>query len=289
MEWIAGFKEAFAGRQMRCVSQSICFTNGRSHASATVQEAAPYFFSGCPLHCIFCQNHSISSESTGNCYDESSLAKLYLSLQKNGACNINLVSPTPYLPTVARSLEIAKGMGLSIPIVYNSSGYEKEESLKSLSGLIEIYLPDFKFLSEELAHTVCQAKDYPRFARKSLDEMIRQTGSIEYEGGKLKRGVILRHLVLPGQTRDSIEILNLIYNTYGTDSLILSLMRQYTPMHKGKEIPPFHRRITSLEYERVVRKARELGFKHIFVQEKESATEEFVPDFFETKPVFLDK
>jgi len=237
------------------------------------------FFSGCQLRCVFCQNHEISSKLSGKELDCDSLSDLFLMLEQKGACNVNLVSATPYLQTVIPALEKAKLKGLSIPIVFNSGGYESVDSIKTLQGLVDVYLPDFKFYSSELSSSYAKASDYQERALECILEMVNQTGAPTFSENHLLRGVIIRHLVLPGSSDDSVKILELLSKELSSDSVILSLMRQYTPMFRAKEFPKLNRRITTLEYNRVVKAAEKFGFKSVYTQKAESVGVEYVPDF----------
>ncbi len=243
------------------------------------------FFSGCQLRCVFCQNHEISAKVTGKEMDASALADLFMQLEEKGACNINLVSPTPYLDTIIPALEKVKNAGLSIPVLFNSGGYESTGSLKKLDGLIDIYLPDFKFYSAEFANRYAKAKNYADRALESILEMFRQTGFPKFDDRRLKQGVIVRHLVLPGASADSVKILELLASHLPQNAIILSLMRQYTPMFHASEYPELSRTVTSLEYNRVIKAAQKLGFEDIYTQEAQSIGAEYVPDF----SVFFDE
>lgn len=237
------------------------------------------FFSGCQLKCVFCQNQKISRQICGKELDQNKLCKLFFSLEEQGACNINLVSPTPYLDTIIPALELAKKDGLSLPIVFNSGGYESTETLKRLRGLVDIYLPDFKFYSKDLSTRYAKVSDYTERCVEAIDEMLFQTGDALTKDNKLIKGTIVRHLVLPGCSSDSIKILQCLYEHFSGDRIILSLLRQYTPMVDTTEYPELSRAITSLEYSRVVKAAQELGFTNIYTQSKQSVGEEYIPDF----------
>lgn len=242
--------------------------------------AGAVFFSGCPLRCVFCQNHEISWNIRGEECDADALCETFLKLQEKGAACLDLVSPTPYLRTIVPALEKAKKSGLAIPVVYNTGSYEKAESLKILDGLVDIYLPDLKFYSSALSSRYAACRDYAEKAFTALDEMLRQAPRLVWkEPGKLGRGVIVRHLILPGQTNDSIALLSALAARAEPHSLILSLMRQYTPCHKAGEFPELNRKLTSLEYRKVVDRAFDLGFTNVYTQGKDSAGTELIPDF----------
>ena len=237
------------------------------------------FFSGCSLGCKFCQNREISGGKRGKEISVERLADIFLRLQEKGANNINLVTAGHYLPQTAAALGSAKTKGLEIPVVYNSSGYEKRESLKWLEGLIDVYLPDFKYMDCELSKQYSNAEDYPDTAKTALKAMVRQTGSAEFdERGLIKRGVIVRHLLLPGHVSDSKRVVEYLYNTYG-NQIYISLMNQYTPMPVMGQDPLLSRKVTAREYGRLVDYALSLGLENGFLQEGETAKESFIPAF----------
>ena len=238
------------------------------------------FFSGCNLRCVFCQNRDISREIVGKKYSEEELVSRMLELQNRGAHNINLVTSTPYAFFIAKTLEKAKKQGLSIPVVYNCGGYESVEALRALEGLVDIYLPDFKYFSEDLARSYSNAPSYARVAGEAIIEMYRQVGKLTLdEKGIAKRGLIVRHLVLPACREDSKAVLKYISEMLPASEVTLSLMRQYTPDFACDDVPKnLKRRLTSFEYEDVLSYALSLGFDG-FSQEKESAKKDFTPDF----------
>lgn len=237
------------------------------------------FFSGCNLRCIFCQNKDISREVVGKKYSEDELIAKMLELQERGAHNINLVTATPYSLFVSRVLEKAK-KDLKIPIVYNCGGYETIDSLRALDGLIDIYLPDFKYFDDNLAKSYSSAPNYAEISSKSLIEMHRQVGKLELdENGIAKSGLIVRHLVLPSHREDSKAVLKHISEILPANEVTLSLMRQYTPDFADESAPKnLKRRLTSFEYEDVLNYALSLGFDG-FSQDKESAKRDFTPKF----------
>ena len=237
------------------------------------------FFSGCNLRCVFCQNRDISREVFGQIYSEQELIFKMLELQDRGAHNINLVTATPYSFFVAKTLEKAK-KDLKIPVVYNCGGYESPESLRALDGLIDIYLPDFKYFNDELALKYSSAPKYCEVATDAILEMYRQVGKLELDDdGIAKRGLIVRHLVLPAHREDSKNVLKHLSSILPVKDVTLSLMRQYTPDFVSKGAPKnLHRRLTSFEYEDVLNYALSLGFDG-FSQGKESAKKDFTPAF----------
>lgn len=237
------------------------------------------FFSGCSLGCAFCQNRTISKGQSGKVITVEHLAELFLDLQAQKANNINLVTAGHFLPQVRDALILAKEQGLTIPVVYNSSGYEKAEMLRYLEGLVDIYLPDLKYLEADLAGKYSHAKDYPEVAMKALEEMVRQVGTPEFdERGMMKKGVIVRHLLLPGHVRNSKKVLEYLYGTYG-DQIYISLMNQYTPMPAMKDDPQLSRKVTDREYDRLLDHAISFGVTNCFIQEGETAKESFIPEF----------
>ena len=252
--------------------------SGRSGSGAV-------FFSGCALGCIFCQNREIASGKAGLVISEARLAEIFLELQEKGANNINLVTAGHYVPQVVRALACAKSQGLRIPIVYNSSGYEKAETLRQLEGLIDIYLPDLKYLTPELAAAYSHAPDYPQYAMEAIAEMVRQQPQAEFmpedrtEASPIMRcGVIVRHLLLPGHVREAKKVVSYLHETYG-DQIYISMMNQYTPMSEKFADPNLNRRVTKREYERLLDYAAEIGVENGFYQEGATADESFIPEF----------
>ena len=237
------------------------------------------FFSGCSLGCKFCQNRQISRGQTGKKVTADRLADIFLELQQQKANNINLVTAGHFLPQVAEAIEKSRNRGLQIPVVYNSSGYEKSEMLKLLEGLVDIYLPDFKYMDPELAEKYSYARDYPEVAKEALKEMVRQTGTPEFDRrGIMKKGVIVRHLLLPGHVKDSRRVLEYLLSTYGKE-IYISLMNQYTPMPVMKDDPRLSRKVTDREYQRLIDYGIQLGLENGFIQEGETAKESFIPEF----------
>ena len=237
------------------------------------------FFSHCNLGCVFCQNHDISQEGFGQEISIDRLAEIFLEQQERGFHNINLVSAVQFIPQVAKALTIAKESGLSIPVVYNSNGYESIEGLQMLEGLVDVYLPDFKYWNEDLGVAYSKAPHYRETAAAAISEMRRQVGpDVLDTDGILQKGMIIRHVVLPGQYQDSFRVLDWIKETLGTETFV-SLMSQYTPMHKAKEIKALSRRLTTFEYEKVVDHFFAIGLKNGFMQKRSSATSEYTPTF----------
>lgn len=243
------------------------------HGSGTV------FFSGCPLRCVYCQNRDIARAGAGKEITEERLSEIFLELQGKGAANINLVTPTHYTPQIVRAVEYARKKGLLIPIVYNCSGYESVETLRLLEGIVDVYLTDFKYMETESAARYSHAPDYPDVAKAALTEMFRQQPAPEFdESGMMRRGVIVRHLLLPGHLKNAKAVVKYVYEIYGKQ-VYLSLMNQYTPMPDMEQWPELNRKVTKREYERLVEFALELGVENGFIQEGKTAEESFIPPF----------
>lgn len=240
------------------------------------------FFSGCSLHCVFCQNEEIANGTVGKNITVERLAEIFLELQEKGANNINLVTPGHFIPQIKEALLLAKQKGLKLPIVYNTSSYESVDAIRSLDGFVDIYLPDFKYMSSELATRYSHATDYAKVAKEVIAEMVRQTGRPVFEqddeDGLIKRGTIVRHLMLPGYLEDSKAVIRYLYETYGND-IYISIMSQFTPLSNVKEYPELNRKVTEEEYEELVNYAIELGVEQGFVQEGDVAKESFIPNF----------
>ncbi|MDE6762329.1 MAG: radical SAM protein, partial [Oscillospiraceae bacterium] len=235
------------------------------------------FFSCCNLKCCFCQNYKISHEKYGKDISETRLAEIFLELQQQGAHNINLVSPTPYVPQIISSLDMCQGK-LEIPIVYNTGGYERIETLKMLDGYVDVYLPDFKYYDNALGEKYSSTENYFETVTAALKEMYRQTGPCRIEDGIIRRGMIIRHLALPSNRDDSVRILEWIAKNFPQNDILVSLMSQYTPFYKSLEHKEISRRISTFEYNYILDKAADLGLNG-FMQERSSAREEYTPDF----------
>lgn len=237
------------------------------------------FFSGCNLRCVYCQNYEVSHHALGLPMTDDELEDAMLRLADEGAVNINLVTPTQYAERLIPILKSFKAKR-NLPIVYNCGGYESLETIKKLDGLVDVYLPDFKYASSELAKRYSGAPDYPEVAVSALREMLSQVGKPVFdENGLLGRGVIVRHLVLPGNRQNSMDVLRLLAERFGTSDYLLSLLWQYTPeFAKNSPYPELHRRVTTFEYRSVADLAEKLGFDGFF-QEQESATPDFTPLF----------
>lgn len=235
------------------------------------------FFSGCNLRCVFCQNHEISRAETGKTVSEDELCDILLRLQDDGVHNINLVTPTHYTRQLARVLEKAK---LKIPVAWNSSAYESVEELRHLEGLVQIYMPDYKFADSSLAQRYCAAPEYPQAALAAIKEMYRQRGAFRLDDdGMMQSGVLIRHLIMPGSAENTLRVIDAVEDNFPSDGIIFSLMSQYTPMPGLERFPELQRTVSPEEYERCV---SYLDFSEIgygFSQSLESATDEMIPDF----------
>ncbi|WMI82060.1 radical SAM protein [Anaerotignum sp. MB30-C6] len=237
------------------------------------------FFSHCNLRCVFCQNHQISEDGFGKEITIERLAKIFMEQQLKGLHNINLVSPTHFIPQIAVALGIAKDMGLTIPVVYNSNGYESIEGLHLLDGLVDVYLPDFKYWDEEIARAYSAAPNYSNIAAQAILEMRRQVPEDIFDtNGIMKKGLILRHLILPSHYRDSYKILNWVKESLGTETYV-SLLSQYTPMHRANTVKALSRKLTTFEYEKVTEYFLKIGLKNGFIQQRSSATSDYTPIF----------
>lgn len=236
------------------------------------------FFSGCNLKCAYCQNNHIALGKTGYEITGERLGEIFLELQDKGAHNINLVTPTHYLRHIIEALDFTRGK-LSIPVVYNCGGYEKAETIKKLDGYIDVYMPDFKYMDSAIAKKYSNAPDYPQRAKEAIDEMVMQNPNFRFDDeGIMKRGVLVRHLILPGQTKDSKRIIQYLYEKYG-DRIYMSIMNQYTPMENMGDFPELNRKVTEEEYDDVIAFAQRLGVENAFIQEGGTVSESFIPSW----------
>ncbi len=266
-----------------------------------VKGSGAVFFSGCSLGCVFCQNHEISRGQAGTEITTQRLGEIFFELWKQGANNINLVTPDHFIVQICEAIRDVKVQGFSLPFIYNCSGYESVASLRMLDGLVDVYLPDFKYWESKTAAKYSCAGDYPVYAKSAIAEMVRQCGPCRFdESGMIQSGVIVRHLLLPGKVKEAKKIVQYLYETYG-DDIYMSLMNQYTPrtynssaggnvlaggngesldeMARYEQFPELHRKVTKREYERLLDFAVELGVTNAFIQEGETATESFIPAF----------
>lgn len=240
--------------------------------------SATVFFSGCAMRCVYCQNRNIATGEVAKEIDGKRLAEIYFELRDKGAHNINLVTASHFLPHIIESITEAKRQGIDIPFVYNSSGYERVESLKRLDGLIDIYLPDYKYALSKDAKRYSACPDYPDTAIKAIDEMHRQQSRCIIEDGIMRKGVIIRHMMLPGKIIESKIALKRLWDRYG-DKVYYSLMSQYTPLPHVADYPEINRKVTETEYQSLVNYASELGIEKAFIQTGEAASESFIPAF----------
>lgn len=251
------------------------------------------FFSGCAMHCVFCQNESIAQGTAGKEITPERLVEIFLELQEQGANNINLVTPGQYVPHIIRAVEQARRQGLAVPIVYNTGSYENVDTIKALEGIVDIYLPDFKYMDPFLAAKYSHAPDYPQTAKAAIAEMVRQQPWPVFaweekrgedvpeeacEGAVMKRGVIVRQLLLPGCLKDARNIVRYLYETY-QNKIYVSLMSQYTPLEHVRDYPELAHRVSLRTYDRYVDAAIALGITQAFIQEPGVAKESFIPDF----------
>ena len=237
------------------------------------------FFTGCSLKCIFCQNHEISTRLIGKEITIEEFSNICINLEMDGAHNINLVTPTHFVPLIVEGLKLAKEKGLNIPIVYNTSGYENVDTIKLLDGIVNIYLPDFKYYDDTLANKYSHVSDYFKYASSSLEEMYKQVGKPVFdENGMMKSGIIVRHMMLPGQIEDSKKIINYLYNTY-KDNIYISIMNQYTPIKKFNRYTELNNKVSDDEYNELIDYALDLGIKNAYIQEGGTQEESFIPNF----------
>ena len=231
------------------------------------------------MRCAFCQNHEISRENFGITVTEERLAEIFLEQEARGATTLDLVTPTHFVPQISVALRFAKAQGLSIPVVYNSSAYESRETIESLAGLVDIFLPDLKYMDEETARRYSAAPDYFQTASAAIRCMRKLAGTpIFDEAGRMTRGVLVRHLVLPGHRKESMRLLDWLWQTFA-DTIYISIMNQYTPMGDLREVPELNRRLTTFEYESVLDHARTLGIENCYIQKGGTVSASFVPHF----------
>lgn len=237
------------------------------------------FFSGCSLHCVFCQNREISDGKEGKVISKERLSDIFIELAGKGANNINLVTPGQYIPDIVWAVNDAKSRGMKLPIIYNTSGYENVTELKLLEGIVDVYLPDFKYMDSTISARYSRAKDYPSVAKQALSEMVRQQPDVVIDDatGLIQKGVIVRQLLLPGHVNDAKAVLKYLYDTYH-DHVYISMMSQFTPIAL-KDYPEINRTVTKREYERLVNYAIEIGITNAFIQEGDVAKDSFIPAF----------
>ena len=243
------------------------------------QGAGTVFFSYCNLRCAYCQNHEISHGGKGVEVGIERLTEIFLEQQARGAATLDLVTPTHYVPQIIAALDMAKGRGFGLPVVYNSSGYETVETIEALRDYVDIFLPDLKYMSAESGGEYSAAADYFSHASMAIKKMVELTGTVQFaDNGQMEKGVLVRHMVLPGHRHESMELMKWLWENFGR-TIQVSLMNQYTPMYKASEHKKINRRLTTFEYESVVDYVLDLGMENVYVQERRSASEEYVPDF----------
>lgn len=237
------------------------------------------FFSGCSLHCVFCQNREISDGKAGKVISKERLSDIFIELAGKGANNINLVTPGQYIPDIVWAVSDARRRGMKLPIVYNTSGYENVTELKLLEGIVDVYLPDFKYMDSALSAKYSRAKDYPSVAKQAISEMVRQQPRVVIDDatGLIQKGVIVRQLLLPGHVNDAKAILKYLHDTY-QNSIYISMMSQFTPIAL-KAYPEINRTVTRREYERLIDYAIKIGITNAFIQEGNVAKDSFIPAF----------
>ena len=240
------------------------------------------FFSNCNMRCVFCQNYKISTLGMGKTVDIYELSDIFISLWHQGANNINLVTPTHFVPQIIEALAIAKDKGLNIPIIYNSGGYEKTETVRMLDGIIDVYLPDMKYFDDKYAIRYSNAANYFQIASKAIEEMFRQVGKCVFdENGIIKKGVIVRHLMLPHLLFDSKKVIDYLYSVY-KDDIFISIMNQYTPLKTLPEkFPELNTKISQKYYDTLIDYAVSSGIKNAYIQEGDTAKESFIPEFYD--------
>ncbi len=237
------------------------------------------FFSGCGLRCVFCQNFDIAKGDTGKEITVERLAEIFCELKEKGAHNINLVTGDHFVPEIIKALDIAKANGMDLPIVFNTSSYINKETLKCLENYVDIYLADFKYFDNETAKKYSNAENYLQVAKTAIEEMVSQKGTPVYDDeGMMKRGVIVRHLLMPGYLQESKAIIRYVYEEYG-ERVVLSIMNQYTPLKQVEKYPEINRKVSDAEYESLINYAISIGVKEAYVQEGDTAEESFIPPF----------
>ena len=236
------------------------------------------FFTGCNMNCVFCQNHALHNGADGTEYTPEMLSDAMLALQDQGVHNINLVTPTPHASVLAEALRISKSGGLSIPVVYNTNSYSTPETIRSFEGLVDIYLADLKYCSDTLSSKLSGCSDYFSNAFACIREMYAQTGLLEIRDGLAVKGLLIRHLILPGCISDSRALMRTVRDTFPPD-ITVSLMRQYTPTEQVRSFPPLNRRLTDREYDSVLDFCLSIGLTNLYCQEASSADTSFTPDF----------
>ena len=237
------------------------------------------FFTGCNLRCVYCQNKVISDGKVGMAVSKERLAQLFINLKDQGAHNINMVTPTHFTSQIIEAIKLSRTKGMDLPIVWNTSGYETEETIESLRGFVDVYLTDFKYMDSETAGKYSFCPDYPDVVKKALSKMVSQIGKVELDSnGIIKKGVVVRHLLLPGHVEESMRVLDYLHSEYG-DGIYISIMSQFTPNGNLEKFPEINRKVTKYEYDKLVDYADKIGIVNAYVQEGSAAKESFIPDF----------
>ncbi|MFL0195124.1 radical SAM protein [Clostridium sp. WILCCON 0269] len=271
----AGFCNA--GKNVKVAK--VCLHNWEEPCISGTKGSGTVFFSNCNFKCVFCQNHVISADGVGKEISIKKLSKIFLEQQAKGAHNINLVTPTHYIPQIIEALNIAKSEGLNLPILFNTNSYETIPALKALRGYVDVYLPDLKYFNDKYSIKYSNAPNYFKHATKAIEEMFNQVGSVKFnENGIITKGVIIRHLMIPGLLFDSKKIIDYIYNTFG-HSVYISIMNQYTPMYNSYKFPEINKPLNSKHYDSFINYCISLGIKNAFIQDLGTCSENFVPDF----------
>jgi putative pyruvate formate lyase activating enzyme len=266
-----------AGRNVRIAK--VCLHEWEEPCISGTRGSGTVFFSNCNLRCVFCQNHRISEESFGKDVSIERLSEIFLEQQARGARNINLVTPTHYVPQIIEAVRLSKENGLKLPILYNTNSYENEETIRSLEGIVDVYLADLKYFSDAHAVKYSGAEGYFLHASKAISEMFRQVGEPVFDSeSMMQRGLIIRHLMLPGLLFDTKKVLDHIMEMYG-DSVYVSIMNQYTPMHRACQYPEINKRLNKRHYESIIQYCLDSGMHNAFIQDPGTATEDYVPDF----------
>lgn len=270
-----------AGKEVRIARAALHFWEepciSGDNGSGTV------FFSNCTMKCVYCQNYEVSTNNLGYEVSINELADIFLDLQRQGANNINLVTPTHYVPQIIKALDIAKKNGMTLPVVYNTGGYESAQTIELLNGYVDVYMPDFKYFNDDIAVKYSKAYNYKKTVTDALDLMYNQVGMPVFDNkGIMQKGMIIRHLMLPNLLNDTVHIINYINKRFG-NNVYFSLMSQYTPIRKIEEIPSLNEKLDMRKYNEAVRLCERLGMENVFLQEGEAASESFIPEFFGKK------
>ncbi len=274
-----GGKKGYCGETDKLVAARAALHMWEEPCISGTRGSGTVFFCGCSLMCVYCQNRSISKGTAGKVISVERLAEIFIELQEKGAHNINLVTPGHYIPQIIEALSISRSRGLNIPIVYNTGGYEKTETIKLLDGIVDIFLPDLKYMDESIAKKYSNCPDYFSYASAAIKEMSAQVGEPRFDAdGIMTKGVIVRHMLLPGYLNDSKKIIKYLHDTFG-NKIYISIMNQYTPMKHVAGYPEINRKVTDEEYDSLIDYAVSIGVENGFIQEGETQSESFIPEF----------